>query len=81
MARGVLYAPDYVVNAGGLIDVSSALNTYVLEDSLGHVARIYGRLLEIFERAAAEGRSTAAIADRMAEERFLRPSPIHSQAA
>lgn len=70
-AAGVLYAPDYVINAGGIISVSreyqgGATEAQVLED----IARIPVRLTEIFERARRESRATYEIADEMARERL-----------
>ncbi|WP_411341350.1 Glu/Leu/Phe/Val dehydrogenase dimerization domain-containing protein [Sphingopyxis sp. J-6] len=66
--RGITYAPDYVVNAGGIINVSAE---YLGEDE-AHVARrvaqIGPRVTAILERAAREGRSPAAVADEMAEQ-------------
>lgn len=69
-ARGVLYAPDYAVNAGGLIDIHIGENGGDQEAVLRRTAEIYDTALEIFERAARESAPTDTIADRMAEERF-----------
>lgn len=66
--RGIAYAPDYVVNAGGIINVSAE---YLGEDEgrvAERVARIAPRVTAILKRAAYEGRSPAAVADEMAEE-------------
>jgi leucine dehydrogenase len=65
--RGITYAPDYVVNAGGIINVSAE---YLGEDEAhvaGRVAKIGPRVSAILERAAREGRSPAVVADEMAE--------------
>jgi len=66
-ARGILYAPDYVINAGGIINVASE---YLGDTDPGIVeARIDGipvRLDEIWSESAASGRDPAAVADRMA---------------
>src|SRR3546814_14364273 len=75
--RGILFAPDYVMNAGGIISGLEATNSMPgrsrvdfprLGDSL---ARIHDRLLEIFARAAGEGRPPAVAAEARAgsEER------------
>jgi len=79
MARGVLYAPDYVINAGGLIYVSgdAARHDGVGFDRDRAFARIAGirdTLSQIFARAEADGVATSAAADRIAEEHFKRPS-------
>jgi leucine dehydrogenase len=69
-ARGVLYAPDYVVNAGGLIDIYVGENGGDEKAVLERTAHIYDTARAVFERAAAEDAPTDAVADRMAEERF-----------
>ena len=67
-ARGILYAPDYVINAGGIINVSSE---YLKDaDAAGvkaRIERIPGRLEEIWAESAATGRDPAAVADSMAK--------------
>jgi len=71
-AAGVLYAPDYVINAGGIISVAreyyGGTEAQVIEDIQG----IPARLTEIFERARREGRAPNEVADRMARERLGR---------
>ena len=66
--RGILYAPDYVINAGGVI----ALARHDVEDDEleADVRQIGDTLTEIFERAKAENDTTASVADRIAEERL-----------
>ncbi len=73
-ARGVLYAPDYAINAGGIINIAHedrATGTYDREGALAAVARIGDTLAEIFRRADAEDRPTSEVADALAEERFM----------
>lgn len=66
----ILYAPDYVVNAGGLINVSNEGPNYNSE-TVGRLVRgIYGTLLEVFHRAEVLQISTSQAADFIAEERF-----------
>jgi leucine dehydrogenase len=70
-ARGVLYAPDYVINAGGVISV--AREYLGIRDAAWMDRRIAGirtRLTDIFERAAATGEATSRIADALARERL-----------
>jgi leucine dehydrogenase len=70
-AREIVYAPDYVVNAGGVINVAHELLGYDRERAFAHVERI-GRTLErVLDLARSEGITTAAAADRIAEERLL----------
>jgi len=70
--RGILYAPDYVINAGGLINIAQELRPggYDRARALAHVATIETTLAEIFERSEREGRPTHEIADEIAEERI-----------
>ena len=69
MDRGILYAPDYVINAGGIINVSGETSgNYDLGSINAKVDNIYDTLIHIFERADAEKRPTNVVADEMAEE-------------
>ncbi|MCH8500293.1 MAG: amino acid dehydrogenase [Aliidiomarina sp.] len=65
---GILYAPDYVINAGGVIHVCSEAANFSREDTAARVKAIYGTLDKIFTRASAEDRPTGEIADEMARE-------------
>jgi len=65
--RGVLYAPDYVLNAGGVISVAREYLGVSSEDEVNaEVNRIPGRLSEIFEEAERSGQPTNIIADELA---------------
>ena len=68
--RGILYAPDYVINAGGLINVCGELNGWSAERSMRKAGDIYTTLIQIFELAEAEGVPTYVAADRIAERRI-----------
>ncbi len=68
MQRGILYAPDYVINAGGIINVSFEEN-YDQAAALEKVDEIYGTLTEVFEASDAESRPTNVIADEIARRR------------
>jgi leucine dehydrogenase len=68
---GILYAPDYVINAGGIIHLASL--ELLGEDEARRDERLLGigeALTEVFEAAAAEGLSTGAAADRIVERRL-----------
>ncbi len=65
--RGILYAPDYVINAGGIINVSYE-NDYCVEKATKHVHNIYHTLSEIFKQADSTGVQTALIADKLARD-------------
>ena len=69
--KGILYAPDYVINAGGLINVYGELRGWSLEQSKAKAGDIYDTLLHIFELAKSEGLPTGEAADRVAEDRIL----------
>ncbi|QNH08114.1 amino acid dehydrogenase [Ectopseudomonas composti] len=66
-ARGILYAPDYVLNAGGLIYVALRHRGEELPAINAHLAQISRRLTEIYAHAQAEKRSPARVADYLAE--------------
>ncbi|MBS0545400.1 MAG: Glu/Leu/Phe/Val dehydrogenase [Proteobacteria bacterium] len=70
--RGILYAPDYVINAGGIIDVYHERTGFDRGVLLRHIEGIYDNLLEVFERSRKEERPTGEVADAIAEERFKR---------
>ena len=72
MKRGVLYAPDYVINAGGIIDVYHERIGFDRSALLKHIEGIHENLMEVFERARKEERPTGEVADAIAEERFKR---------
>ncbi len=68
-ARGILYAPDYVINAGGIINVSTEyLNDGGPELVRSRIEAIPGRLERIWAESAATGRDPAAVADAMAQK-------------
>jgi leucine dehydrogenase len=68
--RGILYAPDYVANAGGVINVYSELAGWDRERSLRKADEIYHTVLNVFEIAKQEGIPTYEAADRLAERRL-----------
>lgn len=72
MDRGILYAPDYIINGGGVINVAEELSgiPYSIERVFGKLSIIPERLKEIFILAKSEGITTAEAADRVTERRF-----------
>jgi leucine dehydrogenase len=75
-ARGVLWAPDYVASAGGVLSLLYEKGGRSAADTRAAVAAIEDRVVALFTRAVAEGRPPGAIATRMVEERLSsRPSP------
>ena len=69
--RGILYAPDYVINAGGVI--SAGLEYLGRPGFEQAVLRIGARLARIFDESAASGESESVVADAMAREVLARP--------
>jgi valine dehydrogenase (NAD+) len=67
---GILYAPDYVINAGGLINVADELHGYDSARAHRKAEAIADTLREIFRSATAEGITPAEAADRLAESRI-----------
>lgn len=68
--RGILYAPDYAVNAGGLMNVSLEIDGYNRERAMRMLRTIYFNLGRIFEISKRDNIPTYLAADRMAEERI-----------
>jgi leucine dehydrogenase len=68
--RGILYAPDFVINAGGMINVFVEAEGYDRERAMRMTRAIYYNLRKVFDIAENEGISTAEAADRLAEERI-----------
>lgn len=67
---GIIYVPDYVINAGGLINVADELFGYNRERAMKKVETIYDNVLRVFEIAKRDGIPSYKAADRMAEERI-----------
>jgi len=68
--RGILYAPDYIINAGGVIQAIDELQGYNPHRVRMKTERIYDRLLHIFETAKKENRLPLEAANRYAESRI-----------
>ena len=67
---GILYAPDYVVNAGGLMNVFVELEGYSPERAFEKTRRVYDNCMRVFDIAKRDNVSTNQAADRLAEERI-----------
>ncbi len=67
---GIVYAPDYVINAGGVINVADELYGYNKDRALKRVETIYDSISKIFEISKRDNIPTYMAADRMAEERI-----------
>ena len=68
--RGILYAPDFAINAGGIIDIFYERTGYVPEKVLAHINQIADTLNIIFQRSDELGLPTGQVANQLAEERF-----------
>ena len=68
--KGIVYAPDFLINAGGLINVYSEINGYKKEESLSQTQKIYDTTLEILLKSEAEDITTHQAALLIAEQRI-----------
>ena len=68
--RGILYAPDYVVNSGGVIQVADEIEGFNFERARQRASHIYDTTRQILDLAQAEGVPPAVAADRLAERRM-----------
>ncbi len=75
--RGILYGPDYLVNAGGLINVYAEIEGWPSERSLRKAGEIYHTLIRILELAGEEKITSAEAADRVAEQRMEEIRYLH----
>jgi len=79
MSRGIVYAPDFVINGAGLINVyQEFFPPYNREETLVKVEKIYDRLLKIFAYAKESKINTQEAATKLAEERIEMIKDIHS---
>jgi leucine dehydrogenase len=69
-SQGMLYAPDYVINGGGLINVNAELHGWSLERARNKAGEIYDSILRVFDIAREERIPSYLAADRLAEERI-----------
>lgn len=68
LSRGILYAPDYAINAGGLVNVAQEVLGYDAEISRTRTMKIYDTIFQIAERAKRTNAPTHRVADMMVEE-------------
>lgn len=76
--KGIIYAPDYVINAGGLINVYHELKCYDREVAMRDVKKIYDRIQKVIEISKRDNIPTYKAADIMAEERIERMGRVRS---
>lgn len=68
--KGIIYAPDFLINAGGLINVAAELDGYNKERVIGNVEKIYDRTLDIYSISETEKIHTQAAAMHIAKKRL-----------
>ena len=72
LEKGILYAPDYVINGGGIINVAAEISgTYDPAWVEGKVQRLVQTLGEVLDQAKAENRPTNRVADQIARQRIF----------
>jgi valine dehydrogenase (NAD+) len=76
--RGILYAPDYLVNSGGVIQVADEIEGFNFERAKLRASKIYDTTRQLLELARAEGVPPAVAADRMAERRMAEIGRLRS---
>lgn len=67
---GILYAPDYAINPGGVISVSCEMNGYTLDEAMRKTDGVYATLTDIFQLSKKEDITTELAANRLAEKRL-----------
>jgi leucine dehydrogenase len=74
-ARGILYAPDYAINAGGLINVAQEVSGYDADVARDKTMKLYETILDIAERSAKLNAPTYRVADILVEEKLAACAP------
>ncbi|MBD2440523.1 tryptophan dehydrogenase ScyB [Nostoc sp. FACHB-110] len=77
--KGILYCPDYVINAGGIINVYNEMIGYNEEKAFQQVNNIYDTLLKIFSIAHQQAMTTNDASKRLADERILKARTSKTQ--
>jgi leucine dehydrogenase len=80
-ARGILYAPDYAINAGGLVNVAQEVLGYDAQKSREKTLKIYDTIYEIADRSSKTGTPTYRVADMLVEEKLALASKNKSPVA
>ena len=76
--RGILYAPDYVVNAGGVIQVADEIEGFNFERAKLRATKIFDTTTQILQLADVDGVPPAVAADRLAERRMAEVGRLRS---
>jgi glutamate dehydrogenase/leucine dehydrogenase len=81
---GITYVPDYVANAGGIINIAQELVGYRRDLAQARIRRIFDTTTRVLQEATTEGLSTTELADRIAEDRlagYVLPEPTRAAGA
>lgn len=76
---GILYAPDFIINAGGIIEIHHQRKA-TADQSEAHIAGIGRTLAQVFELSDAQNRSTVQVAEQLAEDKFRNSALMYGQA-
>ncbi len=68
--RGIVYVPDYAINAGGLINVAQEVDGYDRQKAYDRASKVYDTILELLTRSKATGKRPEQVADVMVEEKI-----------
>ncbi len=78
-SRGIVYAPDYAINSGGLINVAAELDGYNQEKVLAQVTKVYNTIATIHEHSKNENIPPHQAADAMAEKRLVEAKKLKAE--
>lgn len=78
MDRGIIYAPDYVINAGGIINISSELEGYNRQQALNQTEKIYDTTLNVLEYSEEHGIPSHKASNELAEKRITEVGRLRS---
>lgn len=77
LEKGIIYAPDFLINAGGLINCYSELEGYNRDRAMDQAEHIYDTTMTVLNKSESEGKPTYQIANQMAEDRINKIAQIH----
>lgn len=77
--RGIVYAPDYAINSGGLINVAAELDGYNYEKVLGKVSQVHNTIASILELSKTQNIPPHQAADAMAEKRLVEAKKLAAE--
>ena len=72
MEKGIIYAPDYLINAGGVMNCYAEVHQITSEEVMSMAENIYHTTLDVINTSQKENTPTFLVANRKAEERLLK---------